>query len=194
MSAEPIAVKEAAALLGITTRTVRLWIESGRLLGERVEGKFGPEWRLDSEQVRSLADHRTEEPMALDVAERPGGNALRGLVSMLGAEMRRLHDQQIEHAKYLASISQRLDALTAVLPSPEEDAALQGLIRQSAQMQQTVEEESRSRHREAQELQASVQALSGALHEQTELVARLTAEITALRTRPLPWYRRLFRS
>ena len=193
MDHEPLTVKEAAVLLGLTTRTVRIWIESGRLQGERVEGKFGPEWRLDRGEVLRAVDRRVGQPVALDVAGRPGGNDLRALAAVLTSEVKRFQEAQTEHTKHIISLSDKLDALAGALPAPGSVANLQSLIRQSSQVQQTVEEESRTRHREAQELQASVQALSAALHDQAEQVTQLTAEVASLRARPTPWYLRPFR-
>ncbi len=192
MHEEPLTVKQAAVPLGVTTRTVRLWIESGRLAAERIEGKYGPEWRLDPAEVRLAADRRAERPVALDLAGKPGGNDLRALASVLTSEIRKIQESQIEHARYVQDLSQRIDSLTLALPPATDDAALQGLIRQGAQVQQTVEEESRTHHREAQELQAALQTLSAALQEQTEQVTLLSEELTSLRARPTPWYRRLF--
>ena len=184
-------VKQAAVQLGLTTRTVRTWIESGRLPGERVEGKFGPEWRLSPEDVERAAGRRTEEPVALDLARRPGGNDLRAIVSVLDSELRKIQERQIEHTKYMLKMSETLERLTQALPAAPEDVPLQGLIRQGSQLQQSVEEEARARHREPQELQASLQTLNAALHDQADQVAQLAASLT---TRSLPWYRRLFRT
>ena len=190
MEDQQMTVKQAAVHLGVTTRTVRLWIESGRLQGERVEGKFGPEWRLDREEVLGAADRRSAEPLAVDTAGKPGGNALRALVSVLDAELRKIQESQAQHHQYLLALSERLATFTRTLPSAGDDAALQGLIRQSAQVQTTIEEESRAQRRGTQELHAVVQALSAAIHDQSEQVRSLTEEIHSLRARR-PWYRRL---
>jgi excisionase family DNA binding protein len=192
MHNERMTVKEAATHLGVTPRTVRLWIESGRLSGERVQGRFGPEWRLDSEQVVRAADRRTDQPIALDLAGRPGGNDLRAIVAVLGTEIRKIQEQHQEYTQYVLSLSDAIEALRRALPPPAEVSILQGLLRQSAHVQQTVEEESRARHREAQELQAAVQALASAVEEQTQQTAVLAHEVAALRQRLAPWYRRLF--
>jgi hypothetical protein len=92
----------------------------------------------------------------------------------------------------MLQICEKLDALSSALSTPPSDVIVQGLIRQGSQVQQTVEEESRARRREAQELQASLQTLGAAAEEQSERLARVSEDLALLRARPLPWYRRLF--
>lgn len=185
-------VKEAATHLGVTPRTVRLWIESGRLRGERVPGKFGPEWRLDREQVLQAAERRSEQPSVVDLAGKPGGNDLRAIFAALAAEIRDVRAKQEEYADYVLHAADRLDTACRTLTSPAESTALQGLVRQSADVLQTVAEESRARRREAQELQAALQTLSAALQDQGDQITALTRRLDAFLERPQPWYRRLF--
>lgn len=192
MDSEVLTVKEAAVRLGRTTRTVRLWIESGRLSAERVDGKFGPEWRVPRTEVERVAAQRSGEPLSLDLARKPGGNDLRALAAVLTTEIQQLHAAQMEQSRFLAHLGERLEELARALPEPRPDPGVEGLIRQGAQVQQTVEEEARARHRDAQELQAALQGLRADLHAQAEQVAELAAEIASLRARPVPWYRRLF--
>ena len=189
-----LTVREASVQLGITARAVRLWIDSGRLPAQRVDGKYGKEWRLDPQDVARAASLRTDAPLALDLAHKPAGSDLRSLVSIFDSDLRNLQTQQSDHSQQLQQISEKLDALPAALLRRPEDPLVQGLIRQGSQVQQTVEEESRARRREAQELQASLQALGAAVRDQTERLARLGEDLAALRSRPLPWYRRLFSS
>lgn len=188
-------VKEAATHLGVTPRTVRLWIESGRLRGERVPGKFGPEWRLDREQVLQAAERRSEQPSVVDLAGKPGGNDLRAIFAALAAEIRDVRAKQEEYTEYVINAADRLDTACRALTSPTESTTIQGLVRQNADVLQTVAEDSRARRREAQEMQAALQTLSAALHEQGEQVAALSRRLDALLERSRPWYHRLlFRS
>lgn len=185
-------VKEAATHLGVTPRTVRLWIESGRLRGERVPGKFGPEWRLDREQVLAAATRRSEQPSVVDLAGKPGGNDLRAIFAALAAEIRHAQARQEEYAQYVLDAANRLDTTCRALTPPLDPAILQGLARQSADVLQAIAADSRARRRETQELQAAVQTLAATLQEQTDQITALTQRLEALLQRPQPWYRRLF--
>ncbi len=185
-------VNEAATHLGVTPRTVRLWIESGRLRGERVPGKFGPQWRLDREQVLRIAEGRSEQPSVIDLARKPGGNDLRAIFAALAAEIREVKSMHDEYAKYTLDAADRLDTAARALATFADTTTLQALARQTADILQTVAEDSRARRRETQELQAAVQALSASLQEQADQVAALTRRLDALLQPRRPWYRRLF--
>lgn len=53
-------VKQAARELQVSPRTVRRWIDSGRLTGQKVvRGNLGMEWRISADSVRRVsADSR----------------------------------------------------------------------------------------------------------------------------------------
>jgi excisionase family DNA binding protein len=54
---DDLGVREAADLLGVSTRTLRTYLKAGRLPGARqVEGKFGPEHRIPRADVDALQE------------------------------------------------------------------------------------------------------------------------------------------
>ena len=54
---EPITVYEAAQLLKVSNRRVRMLLQLGELRGK----KFGRDWQVDSKSVRERIDARVED-------------------------------------------------------------------------------------------------------------------------------------
>jgi excisionase family DNA binding protein len=51
---QPLRVAEIAALLRVSTQTVRAMIKSGRLPGYTLSGRKGSEWRVNESVVREF--------------------------------------------------------------------------------------------------------------------------------------------
>jgi excisionase family DNA binding protein len=63
---DDLGVREAADLLGVSTRTLRTYLKAGRLPGAKhFEGKFGPEYRIPRSEVDSLRDELTAQGVNL---------------------------------------------------------------------------------------------------------------------------------
>ena len=104
-------VKQAARELGVTPRTVRNWCSTGRLVGKKKPGKYGPRWLISADDVR----RKRVEGRAELGRGRGGGD---GSVLVLG-ELRSLREELAayrEHLERLTIIIQR--QLPAAPPQP----------------------------------------------------------------------------
>lgn len=186
-----VTVKETASRLGVTTRTVRLWIEAGKLSGERVRGKYGPEWRVPLAEVEALAQRHESQSVLLDTTSSRGDQRPAVALAALMAELSALRQEIVEQRRLLASLGAGLEQLPGALPGAGESATiLQGLVRQSSEVQQALQEESRLRRRETQELQGTLQALAALVQDSSERLEQLASRMDQA-SRPQGWWSRL---
>lgn len=59
-------LSEAADKFDVTVRTIQRWIKEGRLIGHKVAGNHGPEWRVMGE---SSGDRSDDQPVITGVVE-----------------------------------------------------------------------------------------------------------------------------
>ncbi len=186
-----ITVKETASRLGVTTRTVRLWIEAGKLSGERIRGKYGPEWRVPAAQVEALVERQESRSVLLDTASAPGAQRPAAVLAALAAELTSLRQEIAEQRRLLASLDSALQQLPSALAAEAESTTiLEGLVRQSSEVQRALQEESRLRRRETQELQGTLQALAALAQDNSERLERLTRQMDQA-SQPRGWWSRL---
>lgn len=156
-----VTVKQAATALGVTTRTVRLWIEAGKVAAEQVQGKYGPEWRLPAGELERLVNE--ERAHKSNVALVPQPETLQEDLQRLRGELTELRSTLEVHNALLEALAERVAGSGERSSGPGMDEFLT-LFRE---LQQTLEEDSQNRRRELQQLQAQVIALAGDLEELT---------------------------
>jgi len=189
MSDEQVSVKEAAIRLGVTTRTVRLWLTSGKLSGERVRGRFGPEWRILADDVDRVRERAAETALVTDPAGKPGGNEFRATLAILFQEHSALEARVGEQVQQIAAGLTRLESFAPVLERA--NGEFETLRAQNQSLQRAMAEAMHQRQREGQELQVSLQGISALLQEQRDLLTEVRARLQALERPPLPWWRRV---
>jgi hypothetical protein len=96
-------LREAAAALDKTPRTVKRWLDAGKLRGEKVDGPHGPEWDIPAQEVA-----RMHPPGLLVTVEEPVRPLTPDTLGQLLSEV--IANQQ--------QILARLDQLEAARPRP----------------------------------------------------------------------------
>ena len=165
-----LTVNQAASQTGVTPRTVRLWIEAGRLAAFRVPGKFGPEWRLRPADLAAATRARGERLCAL----LPGADAL----ASTGAA------RELAHAT---------EALSLVVGELQAQDGLVSLARRLGDLTQQLSELARAQQREHQHLLATLESLRGQLAAQAEELPPLGAAPAGSRMARSSWLARLRR-
>jgi excisionase family DNA binding protein len=189
MDYDRLTVGETAARLGVTTRTVRLWLTSGKLTGERVRGTFGPEWRISAAELDRLAQADADTAIVSESVGKLGGNEFRASVALLFQETGGLQRQVTEQTTHLAAARERLDQISTAMGSAGEQ--LEGLRAQSQELQRELADSTHARQRESQDLQATLQSMNSLLREEHELLAEVR-EALEVANRPRPsWWQRL---
>lgn len=116
MAHTELTVREAAHRLGVSERTVRRWLNSGRLRGRldvRRDGQrnLGDQWRVDADSVREVAadvstDRRRRTPPKVSVAD---------VATAVREESRRTLEQ-IE--RLTAEVAELRETVHRLLPPP----------------------------------------------------------------------------
>lgn len=190
MSDQHIPVNEAALRLGVTPRTIRLWVTSGKLAGERVRGRFGPEWRIAASDVDRLLEAESSSALVVDPAGKPGGNEFRAALSLLYQEHAALEARTAEDIAHVAGALARLEALTPALERLEGEFAESRA--QSQALHRAVADTQHQQQRYGQDVRVALQGISALLQEQRDLLASLGERLAILEARSVPWWRRWF--
>jgi excisionase family DNA binding protein len=189
---QQLTVKEAALRLGVTTRTVRLWVEAGKLSAQRVRGKFGPEWRVSADGVEHLLPEANLGAVVSDPARKLGGNAFLAGLGALSTELEASRDAHEAHTQHIVAIADALGALRQELGTrPDPAQLIAGLVSQGSALQRALQEEARLRRRESQETLAGLQALTGLVQAQSEQLEALSQRIEDA-AKPHSWWHRFF--
>lgn len=97
-----LTVNQVANELGISPRTVRRWLASGRLAGRKVDrrdgrGNLGFEWRVPADGVRRMAaDVSADSPRRTLPADAPSDSATADGEALLD-EVRSLREENVEY-------------------------------------------------------------------------------------------------
>jgi len=156
-----------------------------------VRGKYGPEWRIPAADVEALVERQESRGVLLDTASWSAGQRPAMPLAALAAELSALRQELAQQRRFLANLDSALQQLPGALPAAAESVTvLQGLVRRSSELQQTLLEESRLRRREIQEIQGTLQALAALAQDSSEQLKRLASE-TEQAGRPRGWWSRL---
>lgn len=186
-----LTVNEAAVRLGVTARTVRLWLTSGRLAGERVQGRFGPEWRVVAGDIERLLNARPEKAIVSEARSVAPAPELRSSLALLAQENAALREALQETFHRLSSLSSQIEALSVGLETRDSD--IQALRADNQAVLRSVAEGFHLRQRESQEVEGALRGLAAQLHDEQELLGELRQKLDeALRPRPT-WWQRLWR-
>jgi excisionase family DNA binding protein len=173
MDREPITVPEAAAILGVSARTVRRYVRDGKLSGRKVdrEGTLA-EWQLDADIVEAVRADKQRGQTRTDAPER---YALR-----LEVQVAELSDQVRTLTAALTAMQAQFQEQTATLqrllpPAPDPEGETRQADSQSAiAADLSAIREELQRDREARQVEA------------------LTVRSIHDQWRALPWWRRAF--
>lgn len=99
MSKQGMTIAEAAKALGVSTRTVRRFIKSGKLEARLVEGPFGQEYRIDE----LPPELRKKKPLD----NTPGQNAIQTPVQVMDI-IKELQDKNLALAAQLGVATERI--------------------------------------------------------------------------------------
>ena len=104
-----LTVKQAAESLAKSPRTVRRWLESGKLSGRRVDrGNLGATWRVSGESVRRVAADVLHGQVSTDTAH---GHSTDTLTADLVAEVRSLREENAEYRGHLERLTLEIGEL-----------------------------------------------------------------------------------
>jgi len=120
-----LTVKQAAESLAKSPRTVRRWLESGKLSGRRVDrGNLGATWRVSGESVRRVAADVLHGQVSGDT---PHGHPTDTLTADLVAEVRSLREENAEYRGHLERLTLEIAELRTLvgrmLPAAQEPDA-----------------------------------------------------------------------
>ena len=105
-----LGLKQAAHQLGVSERTVRRWLTTGKLEGRRVSTPFGPGWTIRVDRAPLVA------PKGVDMIGTPGAPPLAELVALVERQQERI----VELATRLAVAEAEIERLaTAALQAPQ---------------------------------------------------------------------------
>jgi len=104
-----LGLKQAAQQLGVSERTVRRWLTTGKLEGRRVSTPFGPGWTIKADSAPLVA------PKGADMIETANAPPLAELVALVERQQNRIVELASRLAVAVAEV-ERL-AITA-LPAP----------------------------------------------------------------------------
>jgi len=108
---DPLTIRQAADLLGVSTRTVRRQLSAGRIDGEKVDGR----WRVWLD-VRTAPD--TDRTMPDDAGQDDSA------VERLESEVRYLREKLDAAEAEKRALLVTVDRLTRALPPPSDDDAV----------------------------------------------------------------------
>jgi len=107
-----LGLKQAAQQLGVSERTVRRWLTTGKLEGRRVSTPFGPGWAIKVDSAPLVA------PKGADMIGTPNAPPLVELVALVERQQNRI----VELAARLAVAEAELERLAiAALQAPKEE-------------------------------------------------------------------------
>lgn len=115
--------EDAARVLGVTTRTVKRWIDTGRLEAVKKEGDHGPEWNISEESVQRASETFAVARM---VQEHPPQtqHAAALLAEAMKASFAEAMDKMDErHAERDAQLAAALEKVTEELSALREEVA-----------------------------------------------------------------------
>jgi len=122
----------AAEALGVSERTVRRYLATGLLSGHRVEGTFGPEWRVSAEALEKLvAERKRGRAVTRRPSDRPAVRTDSAVVRRLDANTAALVEltEEVRAVRALPAVIERLaDELAALR---EERRALRDRVDQA---------------------------------------------------------------
>ena len=178
-----LTVNEAAVRLGVTARTVRRWLTSGRLAGERVQGRFGPEWRAAAGDLERLLNARPEKAIVSEARSEAPAPELRSSLALLAQENAALREALQETFHRLSSLSSQIEALSVGLETRDSD--IQALRADNQAVLRSVAEGFHLRQRESQEVEGALRGLAAQLHDGQELLGEQLQKLSeAFRPRP----------
>ena len=118
-----LSTQQAAKELNIAARTVRDWLQRGKLVGRKVVGRRGNEWRVSAQSVAKNAADKTAGGGLEAAAER--GRDGGGGYSLLIAEVRSLREENAAYREHLERLTLEFERLRAsvqrLLPAHEEE-------------------------------------------------------------------------
>ncbi|MDP4278947.1 MAG: helix-turn-helix domain-containing protein [Dehalococcoides mccartyi] len=97
MTKEGMTIAQAADLLGVSTRTIRRYIKSGKIQAELVPGSFGEEYRIY--EIPSDLKKEDEEDLSLQTIQTP--------VQFMDV-VRELHEKNLALAAQLGAATEKI--------------------------------------------------------------------------------------
>jgi len=104
MTKEGMTIAQAADLLGVSTRTIRRYIKSGKIQAELVPGSFGEEYRIY--EIPSDLKKEDEEDLSLQTIQTP--------VQFMDV-VRELHEKNLALAAQLGAATEKIKQMESQL-------------------------------------------------------------------------------
>lgn len=103
MSKQGMTIADAAKSLGVSTRTVRRFIKSGKLNAELVLGQFGHEYRIQE----LPAELRKQKPLDNNSGQTPGQTSIQTPIQVMDI-IRELQEKNLALAAQLGVATERI--------------------------------------------------------------------------------------
>ncbi|AII58391.1 MerR family transcriptional regulator [Dehalococcoides mccartyi] len=104
MTKEGMTIAQAADLLGVSTRTIRRYIKSGKIQAELVPGSFGEEYRIY--EIPSDLKKEDEEDLSLQTIQTP--------IQFMDV-VRELHEKNLALAAQLGAATEKIKQMESQL-------------------------------------------------------------------------------
>jgi excisionase family DNA binding protein len=136
---------QAAAYLGVSERTVRRYITSGKLTAHRIMGPYGAEYRIHPSALEAMRQHRdvidaTPAPVRTDSGDGHAGPLVRAMpdaMAALVAHLERLDQERSAYVVALAAKDETIEELRRRAEAAEAEAqALKVWVEKPAPMQE----------------------------------------------------------
>ncbi len=158
MADPTLTVAQAAADLGLSTRTVRRYLEKGRLAGTKQDvGNGLAEWQIEPDSVRNLKADMATQGRRTGPADRPADKS-----DATAAEVRAVNQRLAELTQVMAGIVAGYAETQKLLP------AAQAELTEARGEALRLAHERDEAQRRAETLQAENQALKDALTQQQQ--------------------------
>lgn len=128
MTEEPLTLAQAVKAYGVSEKTLRRWIKSGRLTAELIEGPKGKEYRILPSELERIKSSPIKSPSAprtatvkasLDPDDLATLKALAEAQTAMIAELRHeVHQLRDQNHDLTAQVSQLQDRVIKALPAP----------------------------------------------------------------------------
>ena len=129
MSEEPLSLAQAIESAGVSEKTLRRWIKSGRLTAELIEGPKGREYRINADdlnQARKVSPKKASSaPRTATVEASLDPNDLATLKALAEAQTAMIEElrhevRNLAHQNHdlTAQVSQLQDRVLKALPAP----------------------------------------------------------------------------
>jgi len=118
---ETFTVDQAAAELGISTKTIRRWIDSGKLSATETKGPRGKQWSINTNDLQTVKDAPVPEPKPKKSTTQPEAvtDELKALSDVIRELTQKVDRVESELRDTRHQLHQFQEATIKALPAPK---------------------------------------------------------------------------